>query len=187
MRSNLIRLPASRWFAILWALVSCYDANTIGLPGPPPPRRLFPNEPPVPVVDYATLLLLPDGSPALVSTRGPTSETIPGCGLDGPRVWFGGVAPEMSAMQFPSDIIRDDGGREVDVSRVCVVVVSTCEPNDQCVGLANEFGVRLGEACVKSDPGSYFRFYRLLGDDWKTVTGTATDDIRCRLALKLAS
>lgn len=185
MRSPSSQLPAGPWLAILWALVGCYDVTVIELPGPPPPRKLFPNQPPVPVVDYATLVLLPGGTPALVSTRGPNTEVIPGCGLDGPGLWFEGAAAEMSAMQFPIDIVRDDRGLEVELSHVCVVAVSNCAPYDQCIGLRNEFGVRRGEPCVKSDPGSYFKFYELSGAAWNAVTGTATDDIRCRLALQL--
>jgi len=185
MRSALI--PARSWLAILCTLVGCYDVVVVGLPGPPPPRRLFPNQPPVPVAEYATLLLLPSGDPVLVITRGPDHEVISGCGLDDPGFWSEGTASEMSAMQFPIDIIRDDSGLDVEVSRVCVVAVSSCEPYDRCIGLTNEFGVRRGEACVKADPGTYFVFYKLSGAKWNTVTGTATADIRCRLALQLTN
>lgn len=185
MRSRSRQLPAWPWLAILWALVGCYDVTVIELPGPPPPRKLFPNQPPVPVVDYATLIRLPNGEPALATTRGADSQLVPGCGLDTPGHWFEGAAPTMSAVQFPIDILQGDGGEPVDVSDVCVTAVPSCEGYDQCPGAKNEFVVRRGEPCVKVDPGTYFTFYRMSDAEWTIATGTMTDDIRCRLALQL--
>lgn len=164
----------------------CYEVGVVGLPGPPKPLVLFEGDAPVEVTDYLTMLLFTDVDPALVVVRGSENEVFGPCEhRDAPLAWLAD-SPSVVALQFATSALRDTNRRTPDVSKVCVAVVPSCETAPPCGRLDDEFVVSSESSCTKgADLGLVFSYYEWSGTAWRTVTGTATDGIRCRLALKL--
>jgi hypothetical protein len=164
----------------------CYDVGAIGLPGPPKPRASVEGEAPVEVTDYLTMLLFNEADAALVVVRGSEGEVFGPCGHREAALAWLADSPSVVALQFATSALRDIDGRRPDVSNVCVSTVPNCEVAPPCGTLGNEFVVSPETLCTKlAHRGSVFLYYEWSGTEWKTVTGTTTDDIRCRLALRL--
>ena len=164
----------------------CYDVGAIGLPGPPKPRVSVEGEAPVEVTDYLTMLLFNDVDPALVVVRGSENEVFGPCGHREAALASLADSPSVVALQFATSTLRDTDRRRPDASKVCVTEVPFCGSAPACGTVENEFVVSSEKLCTKREHGgSLFLYYEWSGTEWNTVTGTATDDIRCRLALRL--
>jgi hypothetical protein len=149
---------------------------------------LFEGEEPVDITDYLTMLLFDDAEPALVVVRGGEIEVFGHCGRRDVGVTWLAEPPSAVAFQFGMFALRDTIGRRPDISNVCVSKVTSCESTPRCGTLEDEFVVSSMRPCTKgAHRSTVFSYYEWSGEDWRTVTGTATDDIRCRLALQLAN